>query len=117
MRELENKNGGLSTIEYMMMVIIVISALLWLQIYMQRAFQGHWKTAGDAFGLGRQYEASKVTDCAYAQINSSYGVWYDDTCYQYKVTVNCKPGDTACEDNQRIACVQAYCCEETDCNS
>lgn len=106
---------AISTIEYMMLIMLIIGALIWMKPYMQRAIQGQGKTAGDSFGFSRQYERGQVADCAYAVLPSGQGVWYDDTCYQFRAT-NCLPGDTECENTMRQQCAQAYCCEEPSCN-
>lgn len=47
---------GLSVVEYSMLVVIVVTALIGIQIFLKRAVSGNWKQAGDVFGYGRQYE-------------------------------------------------------------
>jgi len=49
-------NKGASTIEYATVIMFIIAALLITQKYILRSFMGRWKTAGDSFGHGRQYD-------------------------------------------------------------
>lgn len=104
---LNKKRLGVSAIEYMMLIVIIIGGLVWMQQYLQRAFQGRWKVAGDTFASGRQYAPGTI-DCSYMQINADYGLWYDDNCYQQRAAI-CKPADTSCENGARITCQQQYC--------
>lgn len=48
------KRKGQTTIEYVLIVVIVGTALLTTQIYIKRAVQGRWKTSVD--DLGDQYD-------------------------------------------------------------
>lgn len=43
-------------IEYTMVIIIFIAALVCMQVYMKRAICGRWRKSADVFGGGRQYE-------------------------------------------------------------
>jgi Flp pilus assembly pilin Flp len=46
---------GLSTIEYAVLIVVVVAALLGISIYFRRALSGKWRSVGDTFGYGRQY--------------------------------------------------------------
>ncbi len=48
-------NRAISTIEYSLIVVVVIGALLAMQIYFKRALCGRWRQTADTFGFGRQY--------------------------------------------------------------
>ena len=50
---------GQSVLEYVVLMIIVIAALLTMQVYMKRGVQGRWKTAVD--DLGDQYNPNTTT--------------------------------------------------------
>ena len=52
------KNKGQSTIEYTIVLIIVLGVFLSMQSYVKRAFQGRWKAAVD--DLGDQYDPSAI---------------------------------------------------------
>ena len=102
---------GFSIIEYCILIIIILSSLLVMQDLIKRAFNGHWKAAGESFGFGRQYSPSKTVECAYSQINADYGAWYDNNCYQGQIT-HCQTGNLVCEDVAKKSCCQNYCCED-----
>ena len=53
---------GFSTIEYSVMIAIVVASLIGMSVYTKRAIMGKWREAADTFGFGRQYEP-KVTKC------------------------------------------------------
>ena len=107
-RRPSNKQGA-SMIEYVILVTLIIAVLFVMQFYISRAFHGRWKSTGDSFGMGRQYQAGQAIDCTYAQINAGFGVWYDSDCYQRAATLQCAPGDIACENAQKQICAGAYC--------
>ena len=44
------------SIEYAVLIAIVVAALLGMSVYTKRALMGRWREAGDTFGSGRQYE-------------------------------------------------------------
>lgn len=97
-------------IEYVFMAALLIGGLAVMQPFIQRAFTGSWKKSGDTFGYGRQFQATKTAECAYSQINATFGVWYDNTCYEQLITT-CAPQDHDCENTQKSLCTQPYCCE------
>lgn len=49
---------AMSTIEYSLLVAVIIAALLGVQIYIKRAISARWGQAADSFGFGRQYRGS-----------------------------------------------------------
>ncbi|MBF0523302.1 MAG: hypothetical protein HQL24_09645 [Candidatus Omnitrophica bacterium] len=48
------RNKGQSSLEYVVLITILIGALLSIQVYFKRGIQGRWKDAVD--GLGDQYD-------------------------------------------------------------
>ena len=74
---LKNKKAT-STIEYAMLIIIIMSAVLLSQRYILRGFAGRWKAAGDAFGQGKQYDPKKTVECAWSQ---QANAWYGPDCF------------------------------------
>ena len=73
------KYNGQSTLEYAILVVIVIGALLTLQVYIKRAIQGKLKSSSD--DIGEQYSMAnganyykKVVTTSYSQDNSVAGV-------------------------------------------
>jgi hypothetical protein len=48
---------SISTIEYAILSLIVVAALLGMAIYFKQAFSSRWRgTVDDTFGHGRQYD-------------------------------------------------------------
>jgi Flp pilus assembly pilin Flp len=50
------KSKGASTIEYAVIVAVVVAGLICMQIYLKAALCGRWKAMADVFGGGQQYE-------------------------------------------------------------
>ena len=108
-------------IEYAVLIMIILGSLFVFKAQILRAFHGRWKATGDNFGMGRQYDPKKTNECIYAQINSDYGLWYDNICYYQTVRspvdqggLACAPGNFTCENDARIKCCQDFCCEYDD---
>ncbi len=53
---MNNLRKGFLALEYAVLIVIVIAALVGISIYLKRALSGRWRTVGDTFGYGRQYE-------------------------------------------------------------
>ena len=51
------KQGSFS-LEYATLIVLVAAAMIGMAVYVKRALSGRWRSAGDAFGHGRQYEPS-----------------------------------------------------------
>jgi hypothetical protein len=47
---------AVSAVEYAVLIVVLILALLAMQFYLRRAMCGRLRSAGDVFGQGRQYE-------------------------------------------------------------
>ena len=50
------------SLEYALLIAIIVAALIGISIYLKRAISGRWRTVGDTFGHGRQYYPG-VTKC------------------------------------------------------
>jgi len=83
-------SDGRAVIEYVLLVIIILMALYWMKGPIVRAFYGRWKTVGDSFAFGRQYDPKRTVECAH---DTASGMWYDERCF----------------DNGRRACTDAAC--------
>ena len=57
----DKKTKGSLTIEYAILIAIVVAALIGMQDYVRRAICGRWRVAADTFGHGRQYEYGVTT--------------------------------------------------------
>ena len=53
---LRQKKDAQSILEYMTLIVFLLTALFVFQSYILRAYYGSWKKAGDVFGQGRQYD-------------------------------------------------------------
>ncbi|MDO8675279.1 MAG: hypothetical protein Q7K71_04080 [Candidatus Omnitrophota bacterium] len=82
------RNRGRAVIEYALLIAIILAALFWMKGPIVRAFYGRWKTAGDSFAFGRQYDPKRTVECAH---DTATRTWYDERCF----------------DNGRRACVTA----------
>ena len=47
---------GVSTLEYAVMIAVLVAALIGMQAYIRRAVSAHWRDSADTFGQGLQYE-------------------------------------------------------------
>jgi len=48
-------NKGAFSLEYAILLVILIAALVSISVYVKRGICGRFKQAGDTFGYGRQY--------------------------------------------------------------
>jgi len=56
-----SKKSGMTTLEYSVLALVIILALLAMQTMLRRAISAKWKDSADSFGSGRQYEAGVST--------------------------------------------------------
>ena len=71
---------AVSAIEYAVLLVIIMMALLFMQKYIVRAMAGRWKAVGESFSAGRQYDPRATTECAWfssPQLNQ----WYNPQCF------------------------------------
>ena len=52
----QKSKRGVFTVEFMVLIVIIVLALLAMQLYLKRSVNGRFRSAGDSFGQGRQYE-------------------------------------------------------------
>lgn len=83
MKRLANQRAG-STVEYMALIMFVLSAFFIFQHYIVRAFHGQWRKTGDSFGQGRQYDprrfaAGGTRSCRYW---AEYDRWLESNDYE-----------------------------------
>jgi Flp pilus assembly pilin Flp len=57
---MRNKRGSFS-IEYALLISVIIVSLIAMSIYFIKALSGRWRQVGDGFGQGRQYEPGNTT--------------------------------------------------------
>ena len=74
----------------MFLIIVIILAIFVFQIYFQRGLNGRWKSVGESFAFGRQYDLKRTVECAYDEYQKN---WYDTDCYD---TYQCRAGEGDC---------------------
>ena len=88
MKLLKQKKGAISAVEVATVVILMLAALLSFGGYIQRALAGRWKSTGDVYGQGRQYdprgfgavgENGGTMDCFFDQGTNR---WIDEDLYR-----------------------------------
>ena len=50
------RRRGQGALEYAALLTIILAALLGMAVYTKRSLCGRWRSVGDVFGSGRQYE-------------------------------------------------------------
>lgn len=74
---MKNKRGA-AIIEYAMLIIMVLLAIMVFRHYFVGSLGGKHKSVGDTFGFGRQYDKDLTVACAWDQDQQ---VWYDEVCF------------------------------------
>ena len=54
------RDKGMLSIEFVVLIVVMASALAGMAVYMRRALSGRWRSVGDTFGHGRQYERQSL---------------------------------------------------------
>jgi len=52
----KDKSRAFAALEYALLFSIVVAALIGMAVYLKRGVCGKWRSIGDTFGYGRQYE-------------------------------------------------------------
>ncbi|MCG2713855.1 MAG: hypothetical protein L6308_03290 [Candidatus Omnitrophica bacterium] len=52
---MRDRNGFLS-LEYALLIAILVVALIGMSLYFQRSLSGKWREVGDSLGFSRQYK-------------------------------------------------------------
>ena len=94
-------NKAAAVMEYAMLIMIILLTFLSFQKYVLRAVSGKWKTVGDSFGFGRQYDPVQTAECAFDE--RFFNTWYDVRCFDLK-RGNCGDNDTVCLQTAISAC-------------
>jgi hypothetical protein len=102
-RRQKNKKA-FSTMEYFVLMVILMTALMAFKEPLLRAIAGKWKGAGDQFGFGRQYHPTDTVECAYDNLYAQG--WYDVTCYENK---RCPLGNDSCQRQAINQCIDEFC--------
>ena len=79
-RSVSNKKA-VAFIEYTLIIVVILAAVLLSQKYIQRAFTGRWEQVSESFGQGRLYDPKTTTECVWSDTASK---WYSEKCYDEK---------------------------------
>ena len=94
------KTSAVSTLEYVLLITIIMTAFLLTQKYILRAFAGRWRQVGDTFGFSRQYDPKKTTECLWYEETDT---WYVPQCFDEKMNArypqSCNCSDIQCWDS------------------
>ncbi|HPB68886.1 MAG TPA: hypothetical protein PKU74_08285 [Candidatus Omnitrophota bacterium] len=127
-----HKKHAQSILEYMTLIVFLLSSLFVFQGYILRAYYGSWKKAGDSFGLGRQYdprpfgnngEGGGTFECFFDATHCTSGTgptrpctlinrWISRDCYDAAPCDCTLPPGTAGYITQCLACLEG-CSEST----
>jgi|GEM_PF-4639915 len=117
---------GSSVIEYIVLSVIVISTIFMMKDPIIRGVSSKYKSSGDSFAFGRQYNPRRTTVCRQDVINydsagnPNMGPFYDEDCYYAKVMgpngcPQCNPEDINClncEDAIKVQCSNGSYCNQ-----
>ncbi len=90
---------GQAVMEYLVLVIFLVSAFLVFQKYIVRAMSGRWKMVGDTWGHGRVWDPNKTEECLFDFRFTN--LWYSKTCYDTQ--------DCDCESSMGIELIDVDC--------
>ncbi len=106
----KDHSSGASVLEYVIVVLAVILALIAMRPYLKNAITGQYRKAGEGIGFFRQYDPKDTRAC----VKDEAGFWYSRRCFEDQMS-KCPldvPGlssaGAACFNGIKTAC-QAPC--------
>ena len=93
------------TIEYIVLLIIILFSIFLFRKYLTHGLSGKFKSVGDSFGMGRQFDPAQSTQCAF---DSELQRWYDTVCYENL----CKTMDRDCARRAIVTAPPAGCASQ-----
>jgi hypothetical protein len=120
-------NNGANILEYIALILIIVSAYIVMKEVISRGLFSKYKSSGESFAFGRQYDPKTTTVCKEDVVSfnpdGSAGetIMYDEDCYHARVSRpvseggcnQCMPNDDIscfqCEDRIKRSCRKAYC--------
>ena len=112
---LKNNNKASAIIEYTVLILLFIGAIVAMNNQVRRVFFGRWKESSDRFGHGQQYDPNKTLECrryvAHDFETGEWGLelWYDQICYACCMNKN---GPDSCGPNLNIGILGGTTLEE-----
>lgn len=81
-------NKGVAIVEYIVVILVIIAAMLAFRGYVQRAYQGSIARSGETFAYGRQFDPKDTIACAF---DDKQNIWYAQACYNHNYAkANCR---------------------------
>ncbi|MBF0595773.1 MAG: hypothetical protein HQL22_12520 [Candidatus Omnitrophica bacterium] len=68
-------------LEYLVLIVVIVSAFIAFRFYVQRGYQGQMERSGESFAFGRQYDPNDTMACVY---NDKLYVWYAEACAEHQ---------------------------------
>lgn len=88
MIRLLKKNRGQSTLEYAILIVVVIMALIGIQAYLKRGIQGRMRDSSDQIGeqFSAEFSETNVTTKSLARVNETQDPWSTKQTYKEQWT-------------------------------
>ena len=101
------KNRAEAVIEYMALIMFFLTALWLFDTHIVSGFVGRWKTVGDSFDHGREFDPRTTKNSAFDSVY--HNMWYDEKCFfskgcdclhtDYDPACQCfRPNNAVCRD-------------------
>jgi hypothetical protein len=104
------KSKAFATIEYIVLVVAVLGALVVMKQYLTNATAGKYVKAGEQFGFRRQFNPVTMQECVF---EPGQNYWYARSCFEQRIsgcsTVNVSPweaftGQAGCISSAKWSC-------------
>ena len=114
------KDHAAATLEYVMLILIVLGSFIVFQKYIFRGIGGKWQSVGESYGFRQQYDPKKTIECMFD--SKYFQTWFDKNCAGAfncaKDKVDCIKASIAscrppCDDGSGGACVPTGECIPT----
>lgn len=94
------KRQAFSILEYIFVLLLVISSLIVMGAYIHRGMQGQYRRAGESFSDFRQHDPHASQDCNY---DDQLGIWYSEKCFDHWQVPFCRSAGSD-DVNSRAYC-------------
>ena len=81
MRTKKDLCAGVSVLEYVIVVMVVILALIGMRPYLRNGIVGQYRKAGEGLGFLRQYDPKDTRAC----VREDSGNWYSRRCFEHQM--------------------------------
>ena len=105
------KKIGQSTVEYVVLLIILFGVFIYFQKYLVRGISGRMKSVGDSFADGRIYSPTNTLECAFDVLHDRG--WYDSKCFYDSCADDCLTAHDETRPLDCIACIDS--CKTPNC--